>query len=118
MLVIGGLVIVMIMGLILAKLGRPYNGFVFNIHKLLALATIVWTFIMIRNHLIVAQAGSLMIILLVIMTICVIALFATGAMLSIGKIDQSLLKNIHLPLSLLLSVSTLAFVIMFLKKFI
>lgn len=114
--VLGGLIIVMILGFVLTKLGKPYNGFVFNIHKLVALGIIVLTVIHVRKHLVVADAGALMVVMMILMIVCTIALFATGAMLSIGKIDQVLLRNIHLPTSISLLISTVVFVMMLLKK--
>ena len=77
-------------GLWLSLAGRPYNGLLFNIHKLLALGVVV---------LVGVQAFAWMraapTLLIVGAALGVVALFFSGAMLSVGRMDHALALMIH-----------------------
>lgn len=92
-------------GFILSRLGRPYNQFIFNLHKLIALTAIVFTVIYMRGQHLLSDAGLVTTIAIVIAVLSIAALFVTGALLSIGKIDQTLLNRIHLPTAIALTCS-------------
>ena len=86
-----GLLFTLAFGFWLSRRGKPYNGFLFNVHKLIALGTVIITVMQvhkIHNNL-NAQA------LLVVAGICIVALFASDAFLSIGNLDYALMKTIH-----------------------
>ncbi len=82
-------------GFWLSKVGKPYNGILFNVHKLVALGTVVVAAIQIYNMLKEMQAPSLLTILLVLLALCVVALFASGAFLSIGNLNYQTMLTIH-----------------------
>ena len=82
-------------GFWLGKIGKPYNGFLFNIHKLIALAAVVFASIQIYKTFKVIEPPSLLIISLIVAAICVLALFASGAFLSIGNVKYETAKLIH-----------------------
>jgi hypothetical protein len=72
-------------GLCLSRSGKPYNGILFNIHKLIALGTVVLTVLRVIDTLKGAQTGSFVIALLCMAGICILALFISGALMSEGK---------------------------------
>lgn len=82
-------------GFWLLVLGKPYNGLLFNIHKLLALAGVVLAVMAINKEIRGGIALEAIIISLVIAAICVIASFLSGAMMSAGKLDFHLMQTLH-----------------------
>ena len=90
-----GFLLTLVLGFWLSRIGKPYNGLLFNIHKLIALGTVIVTVMWvykIHNNL---NAQALLIVLLVVAGICVVASFASGAFLSIGNLDYTVTKTIH-----------------------
>ncbi len=89
------LVFTLVFGFWVSRMGKPYNGFLFNIHKLLALGTVVvlvWQLIpMLRSAPPSPQAVAVM----AVAVICTLALFAGGALMSAGKSDYGLMLAIH-----------------------
>ena len=85
----------LVFGFWLSHLGKPYNGILFNIHKLIALGAVVTTAIQIYNVLKIMESQSLIVILVIIAVICVLALFASGAFMSIGNLNYQVMKTIH-----------------------
>jgi hypothetical protein len=82
-------------GFWLSKVGKPYNGILFNIHKLIALAAVIVTSMQLYEALKTLEPQSLIIILAVVSAICVVAPFASGAFMSIGKLNYQTMKDIH-----------------------
>lgn len=82
-------------GLWLSRAGKPYNGLLFNLHKLIALGTVIALAVQIYRALGSAQVSAALVALIVLAGLCVVALFATGALMSIGKPAQALLLRIH-----------------------
>lgn len=80
-------------GFWLSRVGKPYNGALFNIHKLIALGAVVLAVIQISKT---GVSGSpLLLVTLVMAGLCAVALFASGALMSIGKVDYALTLTIH-----------------------
>jgi len=88
-------ILTLIFGFWLSKAGKPYNGILFNIHKLIALGTVILASMRVYNVLKIMDSIVLIIVLLVITAICVIALFASGAFMSIGDQNYRTMKAIH-----------------------
>lgn len=82
-------------GLGLSRSGRPYNGLLFNVHKLIALAAVIVTVIQFARILGDADLPVLSIALLALAGLGSMALFASGALMSAGKLDHVLLRTIH-----------------------
>ena len=96
-------------GLLLSRSGKPYNGILFNIHKLIALGTVVLTALRVTDVLKGAQTGSLVIVLLCMAGICILALFISGALMSLGKRGYNFFLGIHkIAPNLLVMVMALA----------
>jgi hypothetical protein len=82
-------------GFWLSRSGRPYNGLLFNIHKLLALAAVIVTGVQLVGILKGADLPALSIALLALAALCAVGLFVSGALMSAGKLDHALLHTIH-----------------------
>ncbi|HTX90191.1 MAG TPA: hypothetical protein VMC09_03155 [Anaerolineales bacterium] len=82
-------------GLWLSLAGKPYNSLLFNVHKLIALAAVVVVGVLVYREFRAAPPATLVVALLVLAGICVIALFATGAIMSIGTGNYQLILTIH-----------------------
>ncbi len=82
-------------GFWLRKKGKPYNGLLFNVHKLLALGNVIFTGMMVFRLIENMHVPVGMVVLLVLVVLSVISLFASGALMSIGKQDHSLVRISH-----------------------
>lgn len=82
-------------GLWLSRSGRPYNGLLFNVHKLIALAAVIVTVIQFARIFGDADLPVLSIALLALAGLGSVALFVSGALMSAGKLDHVLLRMIH-----------------------
>jgi hypothetical protein len=92
----GGLfILTLVFGLWLSRLGKPYNGVLFNVHKLIALGAVVVTAIHMVRMLRGMDTQAFVIMWLVVAALCVIALFASGALMSVGRSGYTLMLTIH-----------------------
>jgi hypothetical protein len=82
-------------GLWLSLVGRPYNSAIFNLHKLVALAAVILAAIQLNAALKTVEARVLLNTLIVVAGVCVLALFITGAMMSLGKLNYHLMLTVH-----------------------
>jgi hypothetical protein len=83
------------LGFWLSHSGKPYNGLLFNAHKLIALAAVIVTVVQLVRMLRSGDVSVLLSALLALAVLCVLALFASGALMSTGKLDHALLHTIH-----------------------
>ncbi|MBN2389788.1 MAG: hypothetical protein JXR84_03635 [Anaerolineae bacterium] len=88
-------ILTLVFGFWVSQVGKPYNGLLFNIHKLIALGAVIATIVQFTKVLKNVDSLALIIVLLVVAALCVIALFASGALMSIGKVDYALMLAIH-----------------------
>ena len=82
-------------GFWVSRSGRPYNGLLFNVHKLAALAMVIVIGIKIVPVLKPVQPQPLVISLLAAAGLCAVALFVTGALMSIGRLPDRLTLAVH-----------------------
>jgi hypothetical protein len=82
-------------GVWLSRTGRPYNTILFNTHKLIALGAVIFAALRLYGVLKAMQIQVLPIMMLVILGLCVLALFITGALMSAGKLDRMVMLTIH-----------------------
>lgn len=94
-------------GFWLSKKGKPYNGALFNVHKLLALAAAIVTAIQIYDFGTATFVQTWVYLLIALSGLGVVALFVTGALMSAGKSDYALIRNIH-RIALAITLVTLA----------
>jgi hypothetical protein len=92
-------------GVWLSSSGKPLNAILFNIHKLIALAAVVLLVIQLVNTFKSTHPQSLLIAMIVLAGVCVLALFISGAMMSIGIPAYALMLTIHRVAMALMTVS-------------
>lgn len=79
-------------GFWLSRLGKPYNGALFNVHKLIALGAVVLSVVQITK---MGVVNSPLLVTLIVAGLCAVTLFASGALMSIGKLDQNVMLTFH-----------------------
>jgi len=99
-------------GFWVSHVGKPYNGLLFNVHKLIALGAVVATVIQLVKLLKSADALALVAVLLVVAALCVIALFASGALMSMDKLDYALILTIHRVAPVVLVIAMVIVILM------
>ena len=82
-------------GVWLSLAGKPYNAILFNIHKLIALGAVVVTFIQIYQGSKGIGPQGILAALITLAVLGVVALFATGALMSAGKLPYYTMLTIH-----------------------
>ena len=82
-------------GLWLSRAGKPLKTAIFTLHKLIALAAVVVTALQTYKALTTLDVAPIIIALIIAIGLCVVALFATGALMSADKPGYSSLLLIH-----------------------
>lgn len=95
-------------GVWLSNSGKPYNGILFNVHKLIALGAAILTAVQLFKVLKDTGIQVVPILLIVIAVVCVIALFATGALMSMEKMSYQVTLTIHRLAPILAAVAMVA----------
>ena len=85
----------LVSGLWLSNKGKPLNSIIFNVHKLVALGVVVTIIIQLYNLIKITDIQSLILALIVVTGLCVVGLFATGALMSAEKMNYAALLTIH-----------------------
>lgn len=73
----------------LSRAGKPYSSLLFNIHKLIALGAVIVTALTVYQARAAVTLGSFTLIAVVATGLLFVALFVSGALLSIGRPDSS-----------------------------
>ncbi len=82
-------------GVWLSHSGKPLNTAILTIHKLIALAAVIITAIQIYKAFQNTEIQVVLVALIVLTGLCALALFVTGALLSLGKPMPAILLTIH-----------------------
>jgi hypothetical protein len=90
-----GFLLTLVFGLWLSRRGRPYNGPLFNVHKLIALATVILAVLAVYQMLKVVDAAMVIFVLLAVAAFSVAALFVSGAFMSANQGQYRVMKLIH-----------------------
>ena len=85
----------LVFGVWLSHSGKPYNGVLFNIHKLIALGAVILAAVQLFKMLQDTGIQVVPILLIVVIVACAIALFATGALMSMEKLNYNVMLTIH-----------------------
>ena len=103
----------LVSGLWLSSSGKPYKSIIFNIHKLIALAVVVTVIIQLYNLFKITDVQSLIVLLIVLGGLCLAALFATGALMSLEKMNYAVLLTIHrvAPVLAVISMGTAVYLL-------
>ena len=97
-------------GFWLSRIGKPYNGILYNIHKLLALAVVIVAVFEIRKTLQSEGTIPFYNVLIALTGVSIITLFATGALMSIGKLNYAVSLTIHKITPILAAMTLIAVV--------
>jgi len=82
-------------GLWLSYSGKPYNGILFNLHKLVALGTAILAGVRFYDVLKSMSIQALSMALIVIVGLCMVVLFTTGGLMSAGKLNYKIELTMH-----------------------
>lgn len=87
-------VLAVISGIIVSSLGKPYDTTVFTLHKIISIGTIILAIILIRKQVKEAGITPAVRTSIIVLSISAAALFATGALMSIG-VEGGIIKAVH-----------------------
>ena len=107
------LLLTLAFGIWLSLSGKPYNSILFNIHKLIALAAVVVTVIQLYRLLKGTPIQVAPIVLIIVVGLCMLVLFFSGAMMSAGKLDYPMMLSIHRKTIILLIVEVAGSIYLF-----
>jgi hypothetical protein len=82
-------------GLWLSRSGKPLNTAIFTIHKLIALGGVIVTALQLYRAVQAGGATASMIALVLLAGACVVALFASGALMSMERPGYATLLRVH-----------------------
>jgi len=82
-------------GLWLSRSGKPLKTGIFTVHKLIALAAVVVTTLRTYNALKITAVQPSVIALVIVIGVCAVVLFVTGALMSADKPGYRSLLTIH-----------------------
>jgi hypothetical protein len=82
-------------GLWLSRLGKPYNSLIFTVHKLSALGTVLLTALRFLPAFRDPALQIMPILLIIVAAVCIVALFATGALMSANKLRYAITLTLH-----------------------
>jgi hypothetical protein len=82
-------------GVWLSKIGKPLNTVIFTAHKLIALAAVIFTGITIYSLIKNLEIHFFIIALIIAVGLCIVALFASGTVLSLDMPTQNIPLIIH-----------------------
>jgi hypothetical protein len=101
-----GLLFTLISGVWLSSSGKPLNTLIFTIHKLIALGTVVYTGLTIYQLYKSTAISALQTGGIVVTGLLFLALFISGALLSLGKPVGEVVLAIHRVIPLLAAMTT------------
>ena len=96
------------LGFRLSQAGKPYNGLLFNVHKLVALGAVVAGGVAASRLLRGFETPALTPLMPAGAALLIVALFAGGALMSMNKLDYALTLTLHRTASLALVAALLA----------
>jgi hypothetical protein len=89
------LLLTLALGIWLSIRGKPYNGILFNAHKLIALGMVILTAMRLYNAFKVALPPTPIIIMIIVIGVCIVALFASGGFMSAGVLSSRAMLTVH-----------------------
>ncbi|HNX15711.1 MAG TPA: hypothetical protein PK854_12510, partial [Oscillospiraceae bacterium] len=92
-------------GIWLSRGGRPLSTGILTVHKLTALAMIVFAVLAVIQLIKLSGIPSAVLPLVIVFGVSVVALFVTGALLSIWKETNAFVRTVHWLLTMLAAIS-------------
>jgi hypothetical protein len=96
-----------VFGIWVSSLGRPYQGLLFNVHKLIALGGVVLALVRVLGLDPLEYFPPSAVLCLIPAALSVLALFITGALMSIRKEESRLMRRIHQISPVVITVAAL-----------
>ena len=111
-----GCLVIFASGYWLTRSGKPYNGLLFNVHKLVALAAVVLFVVMLVQVGRAAALGAVEVVSGVVTGLLFVGLFVTGALVSIEKPMPAVVATVHHVLPYLALASTAGMLYLLMPK--
>ena len=110
---------IFVFGFWLSRSGKPYNQVIFTIHKLIALGAVIYLAATVYKAHQIMPLNPAQIFVIVLTIVCVLALFVTGAVLSLDKAIPLIVLRLHhvAPYLALLSASASLYLLSEFRKF-
>jgi hypothetical protein len=110
------LLFTLLSGVWVSNAGRPYHTGIFTIHKLIALGAVIFTVVTVQQLRIGMDTRTLAVGAIVVTGLLFLSLFASGALLSIGKPDHIAILMIHRVAPLLAVIATAATMVLLISS--
>jgi hypothetical protein len=110
------LIVAAILGVTLSVSGRPLSLALATVHKLVAVAAVVFAVLLTRDILLTVDARVLLIALIAITGLLFVLVFLTGALLSADRPPSALLRFAHASLPFLAVSATFLLAYVGLRK--
>ncbi|HNT26040.1 MAG TPA: hypothetical protein PKM21_16840 [Anaerolineales bacterium] len=107
---------IFVFGFWLSRSGKPYNVVIFTIHKLVALGAVIYLATTVFKVYQAASLNPTHTILIALTAFCLLALFVTGALLSLDKAMPLIVLRLHHVAPYLALLSTSASLYLLLVK--
>ncbi len=98
---------IFVFGFWLSRAGKPYNGIIFTIHKLLALGAVIYLAATVYQVQQLATFNPAQVLCTALTAVCFLALFVSGALLSLDKAMPPVVLRLHQAAPYLAVLSTL-----------
>jgi len=85
------LILLVVAGIYIHRTGKPYNTFVFTVHKLFTVAMIIILVITVKNYLGATDVSSLLYLLVGGAGLALAGLLISGGMMSLDKLQETML---------------------------
>jgi hypothetical protein len=117
-LIVTGLLLLftLLSGVWVSNSGRPYNTGIFTLHKLIALGAVIFTVATVQQLRTGMDTRTLAVGAVVVTGLLFLSLFASGALLSIGKPDHIAILTIHRVAPLLAVIATAATMVLLISS--
>lgn len=89
------LLLTLLSGLWLYLAGKPLNTAIFNLHKLIALGAVIVTGVGVNRLRTTVEFQGWLVVLVILLGVCVVSLFVSGALMSIGIKAYNLVRAVH-----------------------
>ncbi len=93
-------------GFWLSRTGKPYNGLIFNFHKLISLGAVIFLAVIVKQAQQAEPLGTAQIAMIVLAAACFLATIATGGVISALKEPPEWAHRLHQVLPYLTALST------------
>jgi hypothetical protein len=88
-------VVIFFFGFWLSRSGKPYNGLLFNLHKLIALGTLIFLGVLVNRANQATPLGELVWAVIILTGLLFLSTMITGGLLDIDKPLPAMLATVH-----------------------